>query len=315
MIYSIGEALIDIFKQNDTCIELVGGSSCNLCATVAKLGGVSSIITKLGMDGEANDITKALKKAGVDISNISYDTSRPTGKVFISALNKGSNLCSKRKHCADYYINESDIEDIVFKDKDILHFSSFSLVESPAKYAVIKAINCLNSVGGSVAFDINLRIRQWNSIEECLCEINKIMPFVDYLKISYEELIINYPNMSTEKVIGNFFDTYLRLQLVIITDGEKGSSIYFRDKSTMHITPDITTAVDTTGAGDCFYGAFLYSICEVSKNVLSKQDYKNALAFATTAAMVSTQTLGAIEGLPTLEDIKKRLRAAKPNCS
>ncbi|NCA66719.1 MAG: hypothetical protein EOM87_01495 [Clostridia bacterium] len=314
MIYSIGEALIDIFEQDGRVVELAGGTSANLSATIAMLGGSAAIITKLGMDCEAKYIVNKLSTLGVDISNIKFDEIHPTGKVLISPLAIGSALCANRKNCADRFLTESDIAHIKFTSEDILHFCSFALIESPAKYAVIKAVKGIGEAGGRTAFDINLRLRQWNSPDECIGAIADILPNIDYLKASCEELNIMYGNKPIANIISDFFKISERLSLIILTDGDKGSSIYSRDKSVTRVTPFETKAVDFTGAGDCFFGAALLFISQrlMNKPILNKEECKKILEFAAAATSLHGETIGAIDGIPSLKDVEKRLQSAKP---
>ena len=67
MFYSLGEALIDIFEKEGQ--ELLGGTSVNFCASIAKLGGSASIITKIG-NADSAKIIKELKFIGVDTSEL-----------------------------------------------------------------------------------------------------------------------------------------------------------------------------------------------------------------------------------------------------
>jgi sulfofructose kinase len=60
-------------------------------------------------------------------------------------------------------------------------------------------------------------------------------------------------------------------------------------------------AVDTTGAGDVFRGGFIYAL-------LDGQRIEQTLRFANAAAAVSCTRLGALNGVPTLEEIERILR-------
>lgn len=59
-------------------------------------------------------------------------------------------------------------------------------------------------------------------------------------------------------------------------------------------------AVDTTGAGDVFRAAFIYSL-------LKNDSPRDMLRFANAAAAVSCTRAGAIAGVPSMEDIRKML--------
>lgn len=87
-----------------------------------------------------------------------------------------------------------------------------------------------------------------------------------------------------------------------VTLGKNGTLLYFQEK--LEIVPSISVeAIDTTGAGDAFIGAVLKQVCD--KTPESYNEIKNYVSFANKVAAISTTKLGAIEALPTLEQILK----------
>jgi sugar/nucleoside kinase (ribokinase family) len=59
--------------------------------------------------------------------------------------------------------------------------------------------------------------------------------------------------------------------------------------------------VDTTGAGDVFRGAFIYAM-------LRGHDPAGVLRYANAAAGLSCTKVGAMNGVPTADDVQKVLR-------
>ena len=64
-------------------------------------------------------------------------------------------------------------------------------------------------------------------------------------------------------------------------------------------------AIDTTGAGDVFRGALIYSLLRGDRPDVM-------LRFANAAAALSCTREGAIGGIPTLEEINRVLVAERP---
>jgi ribokinase len=90
------------------------------------------------------------------------------------------------------------------------------------------------------------------------------------------------------------------VRTAIITLGERGSVLVTQEK-TLHIPGLVVEAIDTTGAGDIFSGAFL--------SAYSKDgDLENAILFANAAAALSTRRLGVIESIPAQEDVVQLLQ-------
>src|SRR5918999_3734780 len=95
-----------------------------------------------------------------------------------------------------------------------------------------------------------------------------------------------------------------RLQpgMLCVKLGSRGSMLLSGDR-VYHETAFQVDAVDTTGAGDVFRGAFIYAL-------LRGDGPADILRFANAAAGSSVTRLGAINGVPTLEDTLAVLSAA-----
>jgi len=89
--------------------------------------------------------------------------------------------------------------------------------------------------------------------------------------------------------------------MMCVTLGRSGAMIV--DGGHVHYAPAFAVdAVDTTGAGDVFRGAFIYGL-------LRGDDPPALLRFANAAAAVSCTRRGAMNAVPSLEDVKKMLKA------
>ena len=81
---------------------------------------------------------------------------------------------------------------------------------------------------------------------------------------------------------------------VVITDGEKGGH-WLAGEASDRYDAFAVTAVDTTGAGDAFHGAYLYG--------LKRQwDMPRRCKFAAAVAAMVCRTPGGRTGTPTLEE-------------
>ena len=88
---------------------------------------------------------------------------------------------------------------------------------------------------------------------------------------------------------------------VIITLGEKG--VYFANANETFSSPIAKLSnpvVDTTGAGDAFNAGFAGALTE-------GQNIKDAIAFATATAGLSTTKIGTANSMPSREEIDKIL--------
>jgi sulfofructose kinase len=117
----------------------------------------------------------------------------------------------------------------------------------------------------------------------------KLMDKVDYL-VASEKFACQYA--------GDVQTALSRLAkispAVVITLGEKGL-IWQRDKQKGKLPAKQIKAIDTTGAGDAFHGAFAAAI---AKNM----DWPDVLAYSSVAGTLCCTKMGARQGLPWQEE-------------
>jgi len=88
----------------------------------------------------------------------------------------------------------------------------------------------------------------------------------------------------------------LGIKKIIITLGEKG--LFYSDgKEEIYLKAFPVQAIDTTGAGDAFNGAFAYAL---SNNLKIKE----ALEFSNKVAAISTTKAGAANAMPKLDEVE-----------
>jgi fructokinase len=317
--YSIGEVLIDFIPlQKGRALKDViaferapGGAPANVAAAVAKFGGNSSIITKLGNDAFGDFLLEQLQQAGVNTDKILRTSEANTGLAFVSLRSDGERDFSfYRNPSADLLLQHNEIEESWFNNGDILHFCSVDLVESPMKQAHVKAIRSAKAKGSLISFDPNVRLPLWRNPEDCRKTILDFIPAAHLVKISDEELEFITGIQDIDQAIQSLFVGDVRA--VIFTKGSQGAELYVNDQH--YYTSGFTVDVeDTTGAGDAFIGGFLYQLLE--KNVRQQsleeilhQHHLEILTFANASGALTTTGKGAISSLPTKESISQLLQ-------
>jgi sulfofructose kinase len=89
--------------------------------------------------------------------------------------------------------------------------------------------------------------------------------------------------------------------IVVVTMGEHGAMAF--DGERVHREPAFPVhAIDTTGAGDVFRGGFIYAL-------VHELPIDRALRLANAAAAVSCTRLGALNGVPTLAEVRDLMAA------
>ena len=315
-VISIGEALIDFIPNQKGCElknvlgfeRVAGGAPANVSAVVAKLGGKSNFISKLGKDAFGNHIIEVLKEANVNVDYVLRSDKANTGLAFVSLKEDGNRDFSfYRNPSADMLLEESEVKKEWFEDCHSMHFCSVDLIECPMKYAHKKAIEFALENKSIISFDPNVRLPLWDSEDACRDAIMEFLPLAHVVKISDEELefVTGYDNMDEAKEVlfkGN-------VNMVLFTKGKDGAEAYTKDR-VVKIPGNIVDVVDTTGAGDSFIGSFLFKLLEYDVNMeqlnsISDEKLREYLTFANAYAAYSTTKKGAIGSYATLDEIIK----------
>ena len=272
-VIAIGEALIDFIPHEkgralndvENFLRVPGGAPLNVAAAVAKLGGKSQMLTKLGQDGFGDAILNEVKPLGVDVSRISRTNEANTALAFVSLREDGERDFSfYRNPSADMLLSAEEICVEDFNEKDILHFCSVSLIDAPIKEAHRRAIEIAKEKGCLRSFDPNVRLPLWKNPEDCRKAILEFLPLSNIVKISDEELefITGYDTVDKAKEVlfnGN-------VKLVLFTKGKDGAEAHTKDKI-VKIPGNSVDVVDTTGAGDSFIGSFLFKLLQDNINI------------------------------------------------
>ncbi len=257
----------------------IGGKGANQACQICYLGGDVIFYGSVGKDANGERVQKFLKEAGLTailkfsecstgVASITIDSNTAENRIIIVP---GSNMD----------ISKADIEKIKFENRDILLLQLENPVESIV-YAMKKAK------------------------EHGLLVVLNPAPYSKVPKEAFQYIDFFIPNeheleQFTPEIDGNFEQRAKHLikqgiKRVIVTLGEKGS-LYVDDKESFIVAPHKVNAVDTTGAGDSYCGAFVTAL---SKD----KSIKEAMEFASKVSSITVTRKGAIASLPKLEELK-----------
>ena len=317
-VIAIGEALIDFIPHEkgralndvENFLRVPGGAPLNVAAAVAKLGGKSQMLTKLGQDGFGDAILNEVKPLGVDVSRISRTKEANTALAFVSLREDGERDFSfYRNPSADMLLSAEEICSEDFNERDILHFCSVSLIDAPIKEAHRRAIEIAKEKGCLISFDPNVRLPLWKQPEDCRKAILEFLPLSNIVKISDEELEF-ITGIKDEK---EALDSLLTgdVKVIIYTKGTNGAE--FITKEIVIFSPSFkVSAQDTTGAGDSFIGSLLYQVAEGEYSLeelvtLSEEKVQEILTFSNATAALTVCKKGAIGALPLKEEVLAKI--------
>lgn len=181
------------------------------------------------------------------------------------------------------------------------------MISSPAREATQYAVRLAKEKGMLVSYDPNLRLGLWSSEEHARETIISMVDQADMLKVSEEELAfmtgVTDIDTGVQKLKKEF-----DIPLIIVTLGSEGSYVYTLNGQE-HVSTLKVKAIDTTGAGDAFVSAMLYSIHEYEGDIrsLAIQEAVKMATFASISGALAASTKGAMTALPTLAEVKYHL--------
>lgn len=315
-LYCVGELLIDFqsegngsLKETDRFVKKAGGAPANVCVQARKLGCDAVYLTKVGKDGFGDFLAETLEKEGVITSYIKKSGEYNTSLAFVSIRENGERDFSfYRTMTADLYITRDDFKDVEFGSGDVLEFGSVGLATDIAKDTHRYLIEKAEKAGALICFDPNLRFNLWKDREELKSTVKEFAKYADVIKVGKDELeFITGESEGGEKDM--FRD---KLKVLAVTDGGKGAKIVLRDGRDFVCGGYKVKAIDTTGAGDSFFGAMIAGLTDAkatADNLLSGGiDYGKILDFACKCGAYTTTGYGAIPSMGDREAVEKAIK-------
>jgi fructokinase len=202
-----------------------------------------------------------------------------------------------RNYGADTQLQEWDVDEKLIESSKVFHFGSLSFTAEPSRSAARHALKVAKEAGRIVSYDPNYRAALWPNRETAVHAMQEHLRMADIVKISREEAELITGKADSVAAIQKIWEYGPRV--VLITDGKNGVT-YGNCWFTGFVPSLSVEAVDTTGAGDIFFGTFLR---EFTKNgaSLSQLNKETLHAYVTEAVRVSglsTLKHGAIASIP-----------------
>lgn len=310
-ITALGDILIDFSPMgvdeagDPVFVRKAGGAPLNLLATVAKFGGKAAFIGKVGEDMFGRYLSQVLRDNGIDDRALVMDPHHNTTLAFVQLDASGDrdfDFC--RKTGADTYLAETDVDEDLIRQSRIFHFGSLSFTAETARCASFHALEIARDAGCIITYDPNYRAPLWDSEESAIRWMREGISFANITKVSKEEAQMIAGTSDVDDCIRYIQD--LGVSVVQITDGANGIR-YGIGKHRGFVPATPVKAVDTTGAGDIFFGTFLTCFLRggADLSALEESSMKKYIEKAAQIAAESTKLRGAIASIPTFgEDIR-----------
>jgi len=304
-VVALGESLIDFTPAgiNEMGMQLFscnpGGAPSNVLAMFTKLEGKTAFIGKVGNDAFGRFLTQNMAEADIDISGVQKDAVVPTTLAFVQLDEYGDRSFSfYRNPGADLMLTNNEVPLALLKNCRTFHFGSVSLTDEPCRSATLEAAKTAKTAGAIISYDPNYRPFLWKDSVHAREELTAAVPLADLVKVSDEEM--TFLTGQTDFLKGASALAELGPVLIVVTLGDKGAYFYTKNASALVPTYLVDT-VDTTGAGDAFWGALLWQIkgkCLDEIAGMSEDAWRKVVQFANAAGSLTTTSKGAIPAMP-----------------
>ena len=284
MIFPLDEKIIENRKYRvENKIECIGAPATNAASLCGIWNADTSLIARVGEDSYGEKICEQLVKNNVNIDYVVIDKTFQTPvSIVITNTNNGNrtlfNYPSKLNKI-EFQLPQKE-PDILLVDGHELEVSLQALEMYSNKTSIIDA----------------------GSFRDATRILSKK---IDYLVCSQDFLYQYVPIDIDIKDRGICLKAFQELRkltsgVIVLTLGEQGL-LYEEDGELHHLPAYKTNAIDTTGAGDVFHGAFAYCL---------DKGYSlfDTLKIASMAASLSVRKMGGYLSIPTKIEVNKEFK-------
>lgn len=262
-----------------------GGKGANQATAAARLGAPVQFIGAVGADDFGTRRIEEMAAAGVDVTAIKRIADSPTGVALITVNAQGENTIIVVAG-ANWRVTAEDI-------------SGMMLAMAAGGVLVAQLELPLETTAAGLARAREAGLTTMLNTAPYKAEARGLLRHVDILVANEVEAgdLAEWASAVTEE---NASDVVARLrargpQTVIVTLGAAGVIVATGAQVTVIPAPRVHV-VDTTGAGDCFTGAFAAAL-------VGGETIEQAARRAVAAASYSTTIFGATTGMPTTEQL------------
>ncbi|HLV02723.1 MAG TPA: PfkB family carbohydrate kinase [Acidobacteriota bacterium] len=271
--------------QMEAMYRLGGGQVATACALCARYGLQTRYIGRVGDDDigaySLNDLHKEPMDLSVDVVQGAYSQ---YAVIIVDRLTGERTVMWNRDRRLHYGKGQLKKEKVV--QGQVLHIDGYDLP------ACLEAAKWAREAGMYVSLDID-------QVQE---GIEKLLKLTDFL-IPTLSFVYDFTGVTDWKEglrkLATFTDGF-----VAVTLGKEGSACLWED-AVYHVAGFEVDSVDTTGAGDVFHGAFLYSLFQ-------DWNVEDCLRFANAAGALACTRYGARGGIPALEEVEQLLGQQVP---
>lgn len=301
-ILAYGEAMVE-FNQSISAprnyLEGFGGDTSNFCIAAARQGAPTAYLSAVGDDHFGKNLLDLWKTENVSTEHVGATPGTSTGIYFVTHNDEGHHFHYLRAGSAASRYTPAQLPLAAIEQAAVLHLSGISLaISESACDSGLAAMAHARKHGVLTSLDTNLRLRLW-PLERARVKMEEAFKLCDICLPSWEDASILTGLDDRDAIVDKLLS--YGVKLVAFKLGKEGCYVATPQERRM-VAPHTVDALDATGAGDCFGGAFIAELA-------AGRDPFTAARYANVAAALSTTGYGAVEPIPTRAKVEAVLKA------
>jgi sugar/nucleoside kinase (ribokinase family) len=266
----------------------LGGNGANTSYTLGKLGVPVRLLGLVGADPFGAELLERLRRAGVDTATVGISHERTATSVAL-VQSSGARLFLHRPGASqDAFETPVEFTDGLIRGCSRYHLANVFALRHLRRNAP-EILRRAHVAGLAVSLDT-----AWDPRGEWMTVLGPCLPYLDILFVNQDEAC-----MLTGAAEPAAAARILRAEgakVVVVKLGPAGCSV-LTSEGAFESPGFAVDAVDTTGAGDCFAGAFLAALARGA-------DLNEAARVANAAGAMTVGKLGAVEGIGSWEETR-----------
>jgi sugar/nucleoside kinase (ribokinase family) len=279
----------------DEMEHAIGGNGASTSYTSARLGVSTRLLSVVGADRIGGELLETLRAAGVDTTFVQRLEAPTPATVALVNVQGDRMLLHRPGLAATAFQNAPELTPAALDGMGHFHLANPFAMSNLRRHGP-DLLRLARAAGLSTSVDTG-----WDSHGRWMADLGPCLPHTGLLFGNAAELKMVTGSGEPEVAAARLRDRGVRT--VVIKLGDQGAAVY-GDEDEFRAPAFDVAAVDTTGAGDVFVGAFLAALqrgCSL----------RDAARTANAAAGLTVQGLGATAGLAGWEELA-RWAAATP---
>lgn len=300
-VWVLGDAVVDLLPESDgRLLPCPGGAPANVAVGIARLGGTSGFIGRVGDDPFGALMQRTLLTEGVDITYLKQDEWHRTSKVLVDLNDQGErSFTFMVRPSADLFLETTDLP--CWRHGEWLHLCSIALSAEPSRTSAFTAMTAIRHAGGFVSFDPNIREDLWQDEHLLRLCLRQALQLADVVKLSEEEWRLISGKTQNDRDICALAKEY-EIAMLLVTKGAEGVVVCYRGQ-VHHFAGMSVNCVDSTGAGDAFVAGLLTGLSSTGLST-DEREMRRIIDLAQRCGALAVTAKGAMTALPCRQELE-----------